>query len=56
MTGFSWENRRIPPYLRSYICTVGKEGRAMRKLLSGILMLSAGGGPAGGTDKRVEKI
>jgi len=39
------EFRHIQPYLRSYICTVGKEGSTMRKLLSGVLMLLLAAGP-----------
>jgi hypothetical protein len=38
------ESRHIQPNLRSCICTFGKEGKTMRKLLSGtlILLLAAG--------------
>src|SRR6266571_7415044 len=31
--------------LRSYICTIGKEGKIMRKLLSGVLILLLAAGP-----------
>jgi hypothetical protein len=39
------ESPHIQPNLRSYICTVGKEGETMRKLLSGVLILLLAAGP-----------
>src|SRR5437868_10847244 len=39
------ESPHIQPNLRSYICTVGKEGKTMRKLLSSVLILLLAAGP-----------